>query len=173
MSGWTRLFNIFLIILYLITGFFITKSSVYLNPYTNDVNIATAHKYATWSSVLVWFLLAFTIIGIVLYFVYYAEGGAELQLVQSQASSGWGATLFFIIMLILLTITGILSAAAAHYIQISSPYTGGNKDVAIAYTDAVVAACLCIGIVLLVLVAIAVIYHQNNKPKEVELQNMV
>lgn len=156
MNGLQWFFNILLLILYIATGVYITKASVALGPYTNDPNIATAHKYAVIASVIPWILIALSIIGIIIYFVYFFESGAEVQLIQSQLktanSSSWWPTIFFIIMLLLITLTGILSAAAAHYIQISNSYsTSKIPDVITAFTDALISSILCISIVIIII----------------------
>lgn len=171
MSLGTWIFNIFLILLYFVTGFYITQCSVYLNNYTSsDVNIATAYKYAFSASFIPWTLLGIFIVVLAGFIIVTVQtGGADLKAAQQSAlkSGGW-ATIFFIIMLVLITITGILSAAAAHNIGISSTYAGGNADVALAYRDAIISASVCIGIVILIIGALIYLYWQSRQPEEIK-----
>lgn len=169
MSAWTWILNIGLIILYIITGYFITQSLTYLYSYTDDPNIATAYKLAAWAVAIFGLLIALTIAGIIGYFYFYTETGGELQLASklSKSSESWWPTIFFIFMLALISLTGILSAAASHYIQISNVT---NPQVKSAYYDTILSASLSLGIVILILIIIGVMTYQSystNTPEQI------
>ncbi len=152
MSALQYIFGFFLLILYIVTGFYITQSSVYLGPFTDDPNIQIAHKYSTIAAIIPWLLIAISIVFFILYVYLMAETGGELQLAEAKnAGSSWGPTIFFIIILILITISGILSSIAAHYIQISNTYASGNQQVKSAFTDALIASGFCVGVVLIII----------------------
>ncbi len=170
MSTWTWVLNIGLIILYIITGYFITQASTYLYSYSDDPNLYTAHKLATISAVIPWMLIALTILGVILYFYFYAESGGELQL-ASKLSKGesWWPTIFFIVMLALISLTGGLSAASAHYIQISNSTVQQVKS---AYYDTIISSVLSLVIVIFILIYICYQTFSTHTPEQMNKEQI-
>lgn len=169
------IFNILLLALYLFVGYLITHASVLLGPNSTDPNIAIAYKYSTWSAVLIWLIIGLSIVAFVLYLVYFAEGGAEVQLAQAQLktanNSSWETTLFFILILILITLCGVLSSLTAHYIQISSSYAANTANVVSAYNYALTAAILSISIA--IIIPLILLYRSRpESPPEPAVKNM-
>lgn len=172
MSTLLYFFSFFLLILYIITGFYITQCSVYLGPFRDtDLQIANAYRYATWSACIPWIIIAASIGFFILYVYLMAETGGELQLAQAQnAESSWGPTLFFIVILVLITINGILSSVAAHHIQLSNIYAAGNQQVKNAYYDAIISAGVSIGIVVIILGILIYRAIPESQPEPIQQQ---
>ena len=150
-------FLIIALILFIITGWFITKAWWDINVIAGNEKLDTAHKYLTWGMVLCW-------LAVIIVLVILIAGGATGHLSGIQIPESFDeaaksaqkiaggehavrtgadvAILFALTIVGLLTFaTGGFSAGAALLINRSGDF-GANKS---AYSDAVIAAVTGIG----------------------------
>jgi len=144
---------IVLLILFFISAGLLTQASTKIGPGTTDPNLSYAYSILTWLVVLIWLLVALIIIGIIIYFIFYAEASPEIelasaynQLKQNETTStlGVGLTILLFVIIVLVIIVGVFAAIAASSI---SKY-GGYKtqpDIYRAYEDCAISAVLCLG----------------------------
>ena len=78
----------------------------------------------------------------------------------------WLTIGFLVFALILISITGILSALSASSIAKSSNYDPTNNKMKTAYTDAIVAACICLGAGGLLIIGIIVYFIIGEQRKK-------
>lgn len=230
------LFCITLILIWIVSGGYITQTSVFIHAYRSQADgFKKAYTYSTWAAVITWLLIAFVIIliiyviaGVVVLFgtgvgevgaggAAAAEGAdvavvegeqlasreagqvAERRAAQSlekragkkelgklgnskqqlkqqkkQKKSSIISWIFLIGSMILVFVTGALSAATANEIKTSGKYDSSDKKLKTAYEDAIIAACLClssVGLIIIGAISYAVYKHkQQVKAQDEERQ---
>ena len=169
MSGWSILYIIILIIVFLISVGLITQASTKIGDNQTDPNLQYAYKITTTIAVIIWVSIALLIIGFIGGLIaYFYSGAEEASLVESYANasqSSWWDTIsyiVFIIIFIILIVIGIYSAIAAVYI---SKYTGykNSVDILIAFDDCCYSAGLSLGTILLI-IGIWIVSYFYNRP---------
>jgi ABC-type sulfate transport system permease component len=155
---------IVLIIIFFISAGLLTQASTKIGPNTTDPHLSYAYKITTWIAVLTWVIVALIIIGIIVYFFFYAEAAPEIavanaykQLQSKPETLSTGLTIFLVIIILLVLIVGILAAIAASSISNYSGYKT-NADIYRAYEDSAISAVLCLGS-LGILVGILIYYN--------------
>lgn len=151
-----------LILIFITSGVIITSASINLgNLETIDGFFKNAYYYARAAALTTWFLVAFFIIGIALYYgIPLAIGAAEpeaaiLTSLQKPApSSGFWGILFTFILFILIIIIGILASQAAYNINQSPNYNSAIIAQYRAREESIITAVLC-----LLTVGIFIIYY--------------
>lgn len=142
---------VLLAIIFFISAGLLTQASTKIGASNTDPNLAYAYKITTWIAVLTWVILALIIIGIIVYFFFYAEAAPELaaanalqQLQKQPETLSTGLTLFLVVIILLVFIVGVFASIAA--VSISN-YTGykTNTDIYRAYEDSAISAVLCLG----------------------------
>lgn len=173
-SFWNFAFGFILVILWIVSGVFITQASIYLTPYKDtDEYLHRAYWFTFWGAFVTWFLVALFIILVILSIVGLValfgsgvgeagvaaegvEGEASLSQLQGYAQSpegqsaisggiSWLTLAFLIFALILVTITGVLAAIAASSMAESPHFDRSVAKLNTAYTDCIVAASVCLG----------------------------
>lgn len=181
-SFWNFAFGALLVIIWIISGGFVTQANVFLSPYKNtDADIHRAYWFTFWAAFVTWFLVGIFIILVILSVIgvvalfgsgageagVAAEGadgvtvakGAELSRsarARNYAKSPEGqeniktgvslATIAFLVLaLILVGITGILSALAASSMVKSTNYNPSIEKLKRAYNNCIIAASMCLG----------------------------
>lgn len=92
---------------------------------------------------------------------------------KNKKSSGFVTWCFFIFSMLLVIVTGILSALSADQIQKSSLPHGSGTQLYIAYNSAIIAACMCLGAVGLIIIGMisyAVYTHKQNQKQQQQQQ---
>ena len=191
MSFWNILFATILLIIWVLSGGFITETSIKLTPYKDrDSFLNRAYWSAFWASFVTWTLVIISIILVILAIVgvgaLFGSGAGEAveagELVESSNASqalkvtnqgiSWVAILFLVVALILVSVTGVLSAIAANDIRQSPNYTVLDANLQKAYDSAIIAACLCLGSGGLLLIGITtysiirIVHSSTNKRVE-------
>lgn len=180
-SFFTFAFSALLIIIWIIAGGFITQSSVLLHPTRDkDPNLHRAYWYSFWAAFVTWtlvaiflILIALAIFGVVgLFSTGVGEEATAADYVAGNAESAvtshisWVTIGFLIVALILVFVTGVLSALCADNIRKSPNYKPTDKDMQKAYHNAIIAASLCLGaggLLIIGLIAYFIINYQENK----------
>lgn len=173
-SGWNFLFGFILVILWIISGSYVTRASIYLNSYKNmDEFLARAYSFTWWASFVTWFLVAvfillifLSVIGLVALFGSGAgeagvavEGaeGAEVAETGTLARArslrekipdegiSWFTIGFLIFALALVSTTGVLAAIAATDMTYSSHFNPSISKLKTAYNDCIIAAVISLG----------------------------
>lgn len=211
-----------LVLLWIISGGFISQASSYIHPYKDkDNNINNAYWYAFWAAFITWTLVCLfaivvilIILGVVGLFatgvgeagvaveggVAAAEGGALLAEEGAVATEGaletklgseavkkgskkeskgvvetgisWIAMGFLIFALILVGITGILSALCASDLAKSPNFNPSDQKLKTAYNDAIISASLCLGAAGLLIIGIITYFiigeQKASKAKKME-----
>ena len=157
----TFAFSALLIIIWIIAGGFITQASVYLHATRDkDPDLHNAYWFSFWAAFVTWTLVAIflILIGLSIFGVIglfstgvgeeglaaeYATGKSASTSVTSNLS--WITIGFLILALILVLVTGVLSALTAKHIRASKNYDPTDPHQHRAYIDAIVAASLCLG----------------------------
>lgn len=174
MSGWSILFMIILIVVFLISVGLITQASTKIGDSQTDPNLQYAYKITTTIAVIIWVSIALLIIGFIGGLIaYFYSGAEEASLVESYAnasqSSWWDTISFivFIIIFIILIVIGIYSAIAAVYI---SKYNGykTNQPILIAFDDCCYSAALSLGTILLLIGLWIASYFYNQPSTPIE-----
>lgn len=180
-SFFTFAFSALLIIIWIIAGGFITQSSVLLHPTRDkDHNLHRAYWYSFWAAFVTWTLIAIFIILIALAVFgvvgLFSTGAGEEATAADYLSSGakssitgnisWITVGFLIVALILVFVTGVLSALCADNIKKSPNYKPTNADMQKAYHNAIIAASMCLGaggLLIIGLIAYFIINYQESK----------
>lgn len=196
-SFWTWALSFTLIGLWLVAGGFTTSASLKLTSYSDtDEFLHRAYWFTFWGAFVTWFLLALfiilvilAVIGVVALFgsgvgeVGVAAEGAEASTFTEYASSqegqalissgiSWFTIAFLIFALILVIITGVLTAIAAASIAESPNYDSSNPDLSTAYTDCIIAASMCLGtagILLIGLIVYSIIGFKRQQERNKQL----
>ena len=198
-SFWNFLFAAILIILWIIAGGYVTQANIKLSSFSSrDSNLNTAYWYTFWAAFVTWTLIAIFIILIILSVVgvvaLFGSGAGEAEVAagaaeaetestlaraqrltsqydQTNVSSGisWFTIIFLIFALILILITGVLSAIAASSIASSSNYNSSVTDLVTAYNDCIIAASISLGAAGLLILG-AIIYFVVGYEREQALQ---
>ena len=170
---WNFLFGAILVVIWILAGGFVTKANILLTPYKNsDTDMHKAYWFTFWAAFVTWFLIALfillvilSILGVVALFGSgvgeagaaaeegsAAEGGFSQNYLTSQQGQdtlnegiSWLTLGFFIFALILVGITGVLSAIAASAMVQSSHYDPTVANLKTAYDDCIIAASICLG----------------------------
>lgn len=156
-SFFTFVFSALLIIIWIIAGGFITQTSVLLHPHRDkDSNLHRAYWYSFWAAFVTWTLVAIFLILIVLAVVGVVglfstgvgeEATAADYLGGSSVTSNisWLTVAFLVLALILVSVTGVLSALTASNIKASPNYKPTDPKMKKAYDNAIIAASMCLG----------------------------
>jgi Uncharacterized protein conserved in bacteria len=196
-SFWTWALSFTLIGLWIISGYFATVASLRLSSFSDtDDFLHRAYWFTFWAAFVTWTLLIIfvllvilAIVGVVALFgsgvgeVGVAAEGAEASTFTEYASSQGGQAListgvswltiaFLIFALILVIITGVLTAIAAASIAESPNYNSSNADLSTAYTDCIIAASLCLGtagLLLIGLIVYSIIAFRRQQERNKEL----
>ena len=178
MSGWTILYCVFLLVIFLVSLGLITQASTYIGASNTDPNLQQAYKITTIIAVVLWFAIAAVIIGGILLFVFGGEAiEAESIVTQYQNYGNIWSTILFIIFMLLLIVVGVGAAAAAVSISKFNGYQN-NQNIMKAFDDCCLAAGLCLG-TLLIIIGIFIIRYfysdntNNNTNTSVALVNPV
>jgi hypothetical protein len=183
---WNILFASILLIIWIISAGYITRTSVLLNNYKNlDNNLNSAYWYAFSVAFLIWTLVIIAIIGIVLIFVFgpkIAEAASEAlstKVIASEESLettakgvSWGTLTFLIIALIIVFVTGVMSALIASNIGNSPHYDSNQGNLSLAYSDAIIAASLSLAASGVIIIGLIVYIVTKNKEKEVAIEKL-
>lgn len=217
-SWWIFLFGIILLVLWVISGGFVTQANVLLTPSKNIDDFFKRAYWATFAaSFITWFLIAIFLLLVVLSVALLIFGASEVAAVVGTAEAGfataatsigvetitiktitkegakylkdqgvkyiekqhkyvpesginWFILGFLIFALVLVAITGVLSAIAASSMTKSPRFSSQNADMKKAHNDCVIAAILCLGtgsiiIIGLVIYFIIGIIQTNNSQK--------
>lgn len=180
----TFAFSALLIIIWIIAGGFITQSSVLLHPTIDkDTFLHKAYWYSFWAAFVTWTLIAIFLILIVLAVLGVVglfstgvgeEATAADVLGSSKISSvtnniSWLTVIFLIVALILVAVTGVLSALTADNIKKSPNYKPTDAKMKKAYTNAIIAASLCLGaggLLIIGMIAYFVLTWQETKKEQ-------
>jgi heme/copper-type cytochrome/quinol oxidase subunit 2 len=196
-SFWNFAFGFILVIVWVIAGGFVTQASVFLTSYRDtDDNLHRAYWFTFWASFVTWFLIAIFIILIILSVLGVAalfgsgagelgvaaegeaaaaEGGLgvtegfvpNMQSVKSSQGISWTTIVFLIFALILVIVTGTLSAIASSNIKQSSNYKNTISKLETAYNDCIIAAVMCLGAAGILIIGLFVYfiigYQQSQK----------
>lgn len=181
------LFGFILILIWIVAGGFITQASIFLTPFKDrDTEMHRAYWFAFWASFTTWSLVAIfiiliilSVIGVVALFgsgvgeagaaAEEAEGASSLAQIRGYAGSSegqltissgisWFTLAFLVFALILVGITGVLSAIAAGSMAASSHFDRSNSRLVTAYNDCIIAASLCLGAAGILLIGILVYF---------------
>jgi hypothetical protein len=181
-SAWNIVFGIILIIIWLIAGWFITQASIALTSYKGrDTYLKNAYWYSFSAAVITWSLVALFILLVILAIVgvvslFSSGAGTALAGVSSTPTVGisWLTIIFLVFALILVGITGVLSALAAYNIAKSPNYLSTDTKLKGAYTNCIIAAALCIGAgVVLLIGAISAIIVGVNRQRQIDERNAI
>ena len=182
-SFWNFVFGVILIILWIIAGVFITQASIYLTPYKDrDDLLHRAYIFCFWAAFVTWFLIALfillivlSVVGVVALFgsgVGEAAEAGEIEesrlLTQNNLSEqgiSWFTIAFLVFALILIGVTGVLSAIAATSMTESSNFNNNVVELATAYRDCIISASVCLGAGSLLIIGM-VIYFVVGYEKE-------
>ena len=183
-SFWNFLFGTILIILWVVSGGFITAANANLTSYRDtDENLHRAYWFTFWGAFVTWsliilfiILVILSIIGLVALFgsgvgeVGVAAEGVEGEAAYSQyarspegqqlITSGisWLTIGFLIFALILVSITGVLAAIAASSMAASPHFDRTVQSLETAYTDCIIAASVCLGAAGLLIIGVIVYF---------------
>ena len=179
-----------LAIIFVISGVFVTKAAVKLHKGGDtEPNLAKAHKFLVWTSVLTWIIVALIIILIVLGIVFGATilpelgiGTGSLAGVAGAAKGGkhveghhgigfWLIAIGLILAIILDVAVGVMAAYAAVLIKryIDNVNTTVSPDITEAYHAAVIAAVLTlVAVGLLVIAVIAYSAHVVSQKRKLD-----
>jgi len=180
-SFFTFAFSALLIVIWIISGGFITQTSVLLHPFRNkDPKLHNAYWNSFWAAFVTWtivaiflILIALTLFGVIgLFSTGVGEEAATTNYLtgdaQSLASSNisWLTIGFLVLALILVFVSGVLSALCASNIKKSPNYKPTDPHMKKAYDNAIIAASMCLGaggLIIIGLIAYLVLNHQENK----------
>lgn len=170
-SYWGIFLIVLLILIWIITGGYITQSNVYLREFQNtDKFFKTAYNYTFWAAFITWFLVALFILLIILAVVgvvtLFSTGAGEAEAAATEEESlssqlykqyqnyqpakadeegiSWTTIVAIFFALVLVIITGILAAYSAEQIKTSTNFTESNNNMKVAYDDCVIAAIICL-----------------------------
>jgi hypothetical protein len=166
MSKWWYIFLIILLlVIWVVSGGYMTQTSILLTNYKNvDNNLSSAYWYAFAVAFITWTLVILAIFGLAGLFFFAPEIAVasteaaeasfttpQVGMLASQAASTI-TVLSIIIALILVFVTGILSALTATNIVGSSNYKTSDLNLSKAYNDSIVATALSLvtGILLII-----------------------
>lgn len=184
---WNFVFGIILLGIWVVSGGFITQTNSFITPYRKDDDqMSKAWTYSFIAAFITWFLVILLIIlvilaivGVVALFgtgvgeVGVAAGGAATaaegllaSTAESTVASGvssfglsWVAIAFIGVSLVLVVLSGVLSAMTAQQINNSLTYKinkGNNPKLSKAYSNAIIAAVACLGAFGFLLIALGV-----------------
>lgn len=181
---WNFVFGIVLLGIWLVSGGFITQTNVFITKYRKDDDqMSKAWTYSFMAAFVTWFLVVLfilliilAIVGVVALFgtgvgeVGVAAGGAATaaeglltstakSAVTSGAGLSWVGIGFIVISLTLVVLSGVLSAMTAQQINNSLSFKvnkQNNPKLPKAYSNAIIAACACLGAFGFLLIALAV-----------------
>lgn len=186
MSFWNILFGIILLIIWVIAGGFITETAVKLAPYKNtDSFLNHAYLSAFWAAIITWILVVvlvilaiLSVIGVITLFGSgvgeIAESGELIgegvyRNIQPTVHQGisWFGIIFLVVALILVGITGVLAAIAAHNIAESPNFNALDNNLQKAHNSAIIAASLSLGSggLLIIALIIYLIIEATTTPK--------
>lgn len=167
-SWWTFIFGLILISVWVVSGGFLTQANVFLTGYKNkDGELDKAYNYTFWAAFILWFIVALfvlllflSIVGVVALFGSGAGEVAEAESVEERnlvANSGthspsgyggsswsWTTVIFFLVVFVLVLITGGLAAAAFVAIGDSPNFNTSDSKLKTAYDDCSIAAVISI-----------------------------
>lgn len=185
-SFWKFLFAGILIIIWTIAGGYITDANVHLHGSRNkNDDFHNAYWYSFWAAFITWFLWGLLIILIFLSVIgviaLFSTGVGEVALTTESLATAttlatgktakvgisWGSLIFLIVALILVIVTGVLSALTASSIAKG----GGVNDLQKAYHDAIIAAVMSLATSGLLLVSVfTYIYLAESRKSKVKKQ---
>lgn len=178
-SFWSFLFGLILMVIWIVAGVYITQTNIILRPiHGDDPDLTSANDYAFWAAFVTWFLVsAFILLAILSVFGVVELFGAF----EAVSASSKGISIFTLLFLgfafALVTVTGVLSVISAVDIAKSPIYSNNpSADLQRARTDAIIAACLCIGAagVLIIggIIYLIVGYRKQRKINELKAENL-
>jgi len=173
----------FMLLIWIVSGGFLTQASTFLHGSRDDRNISKAYWLTFAAAFMTWFLIGMTIIVVILIIagvvgLTAGTGGADLAVGAEEAATmpigpamSWGTILLCVAAAILIATSGSLGAAAAYYIRKSGKYkeTPTVQHIHKAYKWCIIAACMClVGFFLVVSGFMLLWWHNNKKKKEKE-----
>ncbi len=174
----SSIFAFLLIIVWIVSGVYITAASTKLFSHRNDhPQLNTAYWFCFWAAFVTWGLIALFILLVILAIVglvaLFGSGAGEAMAAAQQYGGtisadtlsvglSWFTLAFLIFALILVIVTGILSIGASTNIAGSK---SDNDDVQQAYKDCIIAASISMGAagILIVGTIVYVIISIRNK----------
>jgi hypothetical protein len=189
---WIFVFTLVLLILWIVAGVYITRANLILQNYQKvDDNFLNAFNYSYWAAFVTWFLVALFVLLILLSFiglgVLFSSGVGEtgalatewarygndpelVGLLESKIS--WWAVGSLVVALILVGVTGVLSALAANWLVTSKNFDPNNANQYTAYVDCIIAASICLGAggLLIIGLIIYLVVGFRNQAKLQELE---
>jgi len=174
------IFCVILLIIWIVAGGYITEASVYLGYVKNtDSRLDTAYAYAFAVSFVIWTLVLLAIVGICFAIAAAPEIAAGMSeakamsaLTKSTKGASWVIILFLIGATILVMVTGILAAVVASNIRSSEKYDVNDKNIAVAYTDSIISACLSLVTVGILIIGMIVYIVLKTKSKNEAKQKL-
>lgn len=172
MSKFLNIFlSIILIVIWIISGGFITQANVFIQYHRDDDYLKKAYLYSFSASFITWFIVGVFVLIIVLacFGVIEVIGSAS----SFASKSGIAVKVFLICSFILTFVTGILSVLTAIYLQISNEK---NKSFSIkrlhqAYIDSIISSCMCLVSTILLIISFFLfeyLKHRKKTGKELE-----
>jgi hypothetical protein len=151
MNFWTFLFGLLLVIILIVSAGYLTQANLFLTAYKDkDPELHNAYIFSFSAAFLVWGLIA-----LFLFLVFLSLYGV-ISLFGSEPSTSdstsWSSTIFLVLALILIAITGGLAAATASAISNSPNYNSSITKLQTAYDDSLIAAGLSLGAVLIIII---------------------
>jgi len=182
-SVWNFLFASILIILWIISGAYVTQASIFLTDFSDtDDYLHRAYWLTFWAAFTTWGLIAIFIILVILSVIglvaLFGSGAGEAEVAASEAEEAysisnyqnlatssnintgisWFTLGFFVLALILVTITGVLAAISASSINSSPNFYQETVRLVSAYHDCIIGASLCIGSASILLIGIVIYF---------------
>ena len=182
-SFWNFVFGAILIITWIIAGGFVSQANTLLRPFQDrDNDLQRAYTFTFWAAFVTWFLVVLFILLIILSILGFValfgsgvgEAGAAAEEAETTESLAyrniysnpsitetgisWFTIGFLIFALILIGITGVLSAIAASSIANSPHYNPSVNDLKKAYDNCIIAASLSLGIGGLLIIGIIIYF---------------
>jgi len=178
-SYWGVLLAIVLILIWIIAGGYITQANIKIRGFEgNDEFFRRANNYAFWAAFITWFLVVLFFVLIILAIMgivgLFSTGAGEAEeagaieessvskyykkyqssVENDDAGTSWSTIIFLFFALVLVSITGVLSALAADQLKQSHLFTDSNPDMVTAYNNCVIAAIICLGTVGLLILGV-------------------
>lgn len=187
-SIWVSLLSFLLILLWVVTGGYVTQANVYISPYRKkDSQIKLAYDYSYWAAFITWFIVGVFVILIILSVLGIAalfgsgvgEVGAAAEAGEAGEAGGQFAryggklpslsitTLIFLGGALGLVITtGVLAALAADTLVKSPAYDSSNRKLAKARENLIIAAVASLGTVGVLIAALITYLAVERSRKE-------
>lgn len=185
-------FAVILIVIWIAAGVLITQTNIYTRPYQDkDSEMKKAHTYSYWAAFITWFLIVLFVLLLILAIVgvvaLFGSGAGEAGAVEAEASeiesiasnssqikSGFSiATILFLgVSIVLVSITGVLSALSASDLAASPTFDPQNAKLKKAYGNAVISSVLSLGAVGLLVIG-TITYMVIREQKKKKLQRLI